>query len=194
MLQGQLDAGTNRVAITCSADEPKRQIVMVGRSIVPQESQLRSTTIDDPKVDIPVQVPIGSADSPRIVSEIETAQRRNIGEPTFARIQETAVPLAAAKRDTTEDPTKLAPIGLRASIHVRRRNVDRRTALRQNLPPEKTSQIAIVIGRDEPVGDQQVFPSIVVHVDKQRTPRPSSDLDGGLGAHFAETLAANIFE
>jgi hypothetical protein len=70
---------------------------MIGRSIVPQEAQLRSATIGDPKVDIPVQVPIGSSDSPRIVRKVETAQRRNIGESTLTRIQETTVPFAAAE-------------------------------------------------------------------------------------------------
>jgi hypothetical protein len=97
VLQRQLDTGANRVAVTCLADEPKCQIVMIGRSIVPQEAQLRSATIGDPKVDISVQVPIGSSDSPRIVGKIETAQRRNIGESTLTRIQETTVPFAAAE-------------------------------------------------------------------------------------------------
>ena len=46
--------------------------------------------------------------------------------------------------------------------------------VRQNLPPVETSQVAGVFRRHVSVGDEQVFPAVVIQVDEQRTPGPAA--------------------
>lgn len=52
-----------------------------------------------------------------------------------------------------------------ASIGLDRRLVFRGTGrMRQDLPPEETSQILRLMSRDKTVGDDDIFPAIIVDV------------------------------
>ena len=46
--------------------------------------------------------------------------------------------------------------------------------MRHDLPPNETSQIARQIAGHEAIGDQEVFPTVVVDVRKERPPRPAT--------------------
>jgi hypothetical protein len=72
--------------------------VVIAGHVVPQQPELGAAAIDDPQVQIAVLVPINSGYRTTVVGEVETASCGDICETTIAKIQETAIPLAPAKR------------------------------------------------------------------------------------------------
>ena len=69
------------------------------------------------------------------------------------------MPLAATERAPAEDHVAQLVVCLDEGIRVLVGILQR---MRRHAPPVETSQIAAVIGRDVAVGDDQIFPAIVV--------------------------------
>ena len=68
------------------------------------------------------------------------------------------------------------------------------TFLRQDLPPIETSQVACVRRRHVTVGDQQVFPTVVIQISEQRTPCPTSKLHSCLPTSLGKSTVTLVFK
>jgi hypothetical protein len=127
---------------------------------------------------------IDQGDRASIVWKIETAERRYIREAVARRLAATGVEKTAVSFSPAEGPAaiKHGSEVFASLIYTGLPIVDTLWALRHDLSPEETSQIAGVVGRDVSVGDHKIFPGVVVDVHESRTPGPTTHFYGGRAA------------
>lgn len=151
------------------AGESHGEEAVTARRIVAQQPQPRPIAVGDPQVQVAIMVPIDDGHSPAIIGKVESAGGRDVGESPSGRgicqrVQETAIPFAAAEGATLDHHR----MDLRISLTRLARTLVVLFTLgrRQDLSPKEASQIAGVIGRDKSIGHDQIFPSVVVDVDE----------------------------
>ena len=165
----QFNACSDGVRVGRSTFKTQRHIIALSGHIIAQKPKLWATAIGDPKIEISVGVPVDDGNPSTVIGKIKPTGHGDVRESTTASIQESAMALAGAESATAANELAESASGALA-IHFRGIVflwvIDRRATLRHDLSPEETSQVTRVLGRDVAIGDEEVFPAIVVQIGK----------------------------
>jgi hypothetical protein len=99
--------------------------------------------------------------------------------------------LAAAEGSSAKNHVAQRAVGVKQIAASPLSIVER---VRRDPAPIEASQVALIVGRDVTVGDQQIQPAVVIQVDKFRIPRPATHFDTSRRALITEAAIAVVLQ
>ena len=141
--------------------------VLPGRRVIFEKADPRSSSIGDPDIEIPVEVPICGSKAPAVVRKTEASQGRDVGKicSSASGIEKGTVAFTAAETAVfMEKSAKCSPSLLIGRNGTFGEIINRR--LGHDLSPVDTSQVSGVICGDEAVSDENVVPAVIVEINK----------------------------
>ncbi len=134
-----------------------------GQPIV-QVANLGAVSVDHPHVQVAVVVPVDQPNGPSIVVQIESRSGRDVGESNGACIQKRTMMFVTAEGPPLPDQFKQPyAIASRTSFgQCANGNGCSAPFVRQDLSPIEASQITRILRGHVAVGDEEIFPTVVV--------------------------------
>ena len=103
-----------------------------------------------------------------VIGKIQSGDRRDIGKPFLAGVQKTTIPFMPAPRPAVlnhvHDLSPAGQIGIISGISQRVFWLCGR--MRQDLPPEKTSEVFCLVPGHKAIRNDNVFPAVVIDIHK----------------------------